>query len=166
MSVAALKEILAAAHGMQDVLARLGLPPVAPSSAAVPPTPDFEVSRPTPLREHLIKLGLCKKTANHLNTLYLKHTNNYRLETSQEICSLWKHLHEDGAFDPAGSWTKALKIAQSQAKHALNDMFDMFVNIVKEHMKHLNAQGRRSQPIFDKVCQVGSSYFLFLELTL
>lgn len=151
MTVDVLRDILSSALGLQDALATMGIqrPPPSASTATMP---EISVELPRPLREALIKAGICKETATKLNAIYMRNVNDYRSKAHEELHQLWKSAHEDGAKVLLSRWNAITSTVQRRVRSTLDDMHDSIVDMACEHVKGLHATKRKSQPVFDQVC--------------
>ena len=142
---------MSAALDMKDILVKLGVPEPKVPEEKTPPIPNFDIPRPKPLQEALLKLKVCKETVNKLNRLYISRTNEYRSETTCELQLLWRRLHEEGAHSPFRAWKRVLLLAQRNTQETLDDLFDTFVSLAQDHVANLGSKKRKSQPVFDQV---------------
>ena len=147
MSREALQKLLQSAHDLQEFLK----PTTKAQRGVVPPTPELSIVMPTPLQEHLHKLGLCKDSAAKLNRIYVDAATDYRSKAAAELRLLWKNLYEDGAYQPEQTWHRMHDLVQKNARGVLRDIFERFCAITREHIKVLGSRKRKSQPVFDQV---------------
>ena len=158
MTVDVLRDIVSSAIGLQDALATMGIQKPRSSSAPITVMPQISIVSPRPLREALIKGGICKETATKLNAVYMRNINDYRSKAYEELRQLWRSAHEDGAHGLLSRWDTITSTVQRRVRSTLDDMHDSIVDMACEHVKGLLAAKRKSQPVFDQVCLFLTAY--------
>ena len=144
MAAETLQKIVSTAPDMKDLLNSMGV-----SECKEKPHPIlFDIPRPKPLREALLKLKVRKETVNRLDQIYISRVNEYRSKVTRELQSLWNSLHVEGSHIPPRVWDKALLLAQKKIQETLDNLFDIVISRANDHIAN---KQRKSQPVFDQV---------------
>ena len=150
MAAETFQKIMSAALDMKGMLISMGVPEPKVQLETPPPIL-FDLPRPKPLREALLKLKLRKETVSKLNEAYVSRTEEFLSKTTRELQSLWSGLHVEGSHIPLLAWENALLLTRKKTQETLDTSFDMVVDRARNLVANLSAEKRKNQPMFDQV---------------
>ena len=150
MAAEARQKIVSVALDMTNMLINMGFPEPKIQQEKPPPIL-FDLPRPKPLREALLKLKLRKETISKLNETYIRRTEEYLSKTTRELQLLWSGLHVEGSHIPLLAWENALLFTRRKTQETLDALFDMVVDQARDVVTNLATKKRKIQPVFDQV---------------